>query len=445
MHELPEPVRPPLRRLARRLAIGLFVDVWAPLAVGSLLVAGLAALACRLFVPSAAPFLPWLLAVPLLAIPLALVVCFTRAYRQEEIVALADSLDGGQGLLLTLLERDDRRWAEYAAGDGAPRFELPRLRPWRRLAPLAPAAAFLAIVLWLPQRVPAPSQSALADDIAADLAATVVALKQQELITPDEEETLEEEIERIRRAADERVDSAAWEAADALREKMIADLAGKQDALKWAEDSLRRYAAAVQAGPGDGGEATTAAGELAEALEKLAKSGLLAGAPPALQRLLGGGKLPADAASLGELAGQLAEYLAEAEGRLGKAANLGKAFGRFDPAEFALESDGAADGDGLPGQGGVSRGRADAELTWGTEALPLDRFKAEALPPGSARSPDDWVPMVELPAAPAEAPVLSTPAAARAYAGSAGQTAWRRTLAPRHQSAVKKYFANDKH
>jgi hypothetical protein len=444
MHELPEPVRAPLRRLARRLATGLFLDVWAPWAVGSLLAAGLAALACRLFVPQAAPFLPWLLVVPLLTVPIALVVCFTRAYRQEELVALADSLGGGQGLLLTLLERDDQRWTAYAAADGVPRFELPRLRPWRRLAPLAPAAAFLAIALWLPQRVSAPSQSAMADEIADDLAAAVVTLKQQDLITPEEEEKLEEEIERIRQAADERVDSSSWEAADALREKMIADLSSKQDALKWAEDSLRRYAAAVLAGPGAGAEAAAAAGELADALEKLAKSGLLANAPPALKSLLQAGKLRADAASLGELAGQLAEYLAEAEGRLGAAGKLGTAFGRFDPSEFASEGELAADGDGMPGRGGVTRGRADAELTWGQESLPLDRFTAEALPPGSARSPDDWVPMVELPAAPAEAPVLSAPAATRRYAGSAGQTAWRRTLAPRHQSAVKKYFASDK-
>jgi hypothetical protein len=31
-------------------------------------------------------------------------------------------------------------------------------------------------------------------------------------------------------------------------------------------------------------------------------------------------------------------------------------------------------------------------------------------------------------------------AAARQYEAGAGQSAWRRTLAPRHQSAVKKYF-----
>ena len=62
------------------------------------------------------------------------------------------------------------------------------------------------------------------------------------------------------------------------------------------------------------------------------------------------------------------------------------------------------------------------------------------MPPGAARSPDDWAPVVEFPGAPEESPAPGAPAAARQYAAVAGQTAWRRTLAPRHQSAVKKYF-----
>jgi hypothetical protein len=46
-----------------------------------------------------------------------------------------------------------------------------------------------------------------------------------------------------------------------------------------------------------------------------------------------------------------------------------------------------------------------------------------------------------MPGAPQANPEISSAAAARQYAATAGQTAWRRTLAPRHQSAVKKYFA----
>ena len=68
------------------------------------------------------------------------------------------------------------------------------------------------------------------------------------------------------------------------------------------------------------------------------------------------------------------------------------------------------DGDGEPGTGGVNRGRADAPLTWGKESLPVDRFKPTPLPPGAARSPDDWAPLVELPGSPDEAPVSSAPA-----------------------------------
>jgi len=137
----------------------------------------------------------------------------------------------------------------------------------------------------------------------------------------------------------------------------------------------------------------------------------------------------------------LAKQLGDANGRLAGVGKLAKAGGRFDPSEFPVDSgESGADGDGKPGAGGINRGRGDADLTWGKETAPYDRFKSHALPPGAARSPDDWAPVVEMPGAPLEAPVVSTSAAARQYGAVAGQSAWRRSLAPRHQSAVKKYF-----
>jgi hypothetical protein len=39
---------------------------------------------------------------------------------------------------------------------------------------------------------------------------------------------------------------------------------------------------------------------------------------------------------------------------------------------------------------------------------------------------------------------VSAQGAARDYAAAAGQAAWRRSLAPRHQTAGKKYFAKGK-
>ena len=70
-----------------------------------------------------------------------------RAYRPGEVVAIADWLSGGQGMLLTLLETNDPAWAESPLAEGASKFPLPRLRPWRKLAALPPAVAFLATAL----------------------------------------------------------------------------------------------------------------------------------------------------------------------------------------------------------------------------------------------------------------------------------------------------------
>jgi hypothetical protein len=440
MNQVPGRMRPGLKRLGRQLAVGLFLDVWPAWAIASFLAAGAIAVTCRLFFPAAAPYLPWLWLAPALSLIPAGILCVVHRYRPHEVVALADSLGGGQGVLLTLTERADPTWVESPLVDHSLRFELPRLRPWRRLSALPVAAAFLSIGLWLPQRIPSGDAGALADDIAGGLASTLEQLKQQDLVTPEDEQKLDEEIERIRRAAEERVDGSSWEAADAVREKMVAAVAAKQDAVKWAQDALRRYAAAAQgSGAGAQAGAKAEAAELAEAIAKLAENGLLAGAPAELQRRLKPGRLPTDPQALRDLVNSLSEYLGETNGRIGSLGKLGKEFGRFDPSEFPLDS-GAGD-NGNPGQGGINRGRADAALTWGKESLPIDRFKSAPLPPGAARSADDWAPVVEAPGAPSEAPVASATAAARQYTDSAGQSAWRRTLAPRHQSAVKKYFA----
>ena len=439
MISVPVPLRPHLRRLARRLTIGLFLDVWPIWAIVSLIVAGLVALACRLFVPAAAPYLSWLWLAPLVAAVPVFVLCTTRKYRSDEVVAIADWLNGGHGLMLTLMEHKDEAWAGRL--DGSSAFVLPRLRPFRRLAWLPAALTFLMVTLSLPQRIPPASTTVLAEEIAGDLETTVDALKQQQLVTPEEEKALDQEVERIRRAAEARVDASAWEATDALREKVAATVADKQDAVKWAEETLARYAAAAQAAPAGEVKPGAETAELTRALENLAKSGLLANAPPDLQRLLQSGKFPADPKAMHELAAAVSKYLAETKGRMEDFARMAKEFGRFDPAEFPIDVRGSGpDGNGKPGSGGINRGRGDAPLTWGQESLPLDRFKAQALPPGAARSPDDWAPLAEMPGTPQESAQAGTRSAARQYASAPGQAAWRRTLAPRHQSAVKKYF-----
>ncbi len=432
-----------LRRLARRLAIGLYLDVWPPWAAGGLLLAGVVTLICRVFLPASSSFVPFLWLTPVLAACPALLICYRRSYSSADVVALADSLTGGRGTLIALFETGDTAWREAPLAATAYAVSLPRLRPWRRMAVLCPATAFMAAAFWIPQRVPQRTDALLANEVAGRLEATLTELKHEQLITAAEEERLNDEIERIRRGAERRVDASAWEAADALRDKMAAGVAEKQNALQWAEETLARYDAASKgagAGAGDSDVAGAQAAELTKALERLEQHGLLRGAPEDVRRLLEGAKLPTDAASLKALMSSLSKHLREANGRIAGLSQRGKMPGRFDPSEFPLTTGTAADGDRTAGRGAVTRGRADADLTWGKETAPFDRFKDRALPPGAPRSPDDWAPVVEMPGAPDAAPVVTSPSAARQYAAVAGQSAWRRTLAPRHQSAVKKYF-----
>ena len=445
MDQAPSTIPVVLKRLRRRLAIGLFLDIWPTWAISSLIVAGTIVVVCRMFFAGVAPYLAWLWLLPVLTAIPAVVVCVRRAYAPTDVAAVADWLGGGRGALLTWFETTDRAWSDSPLIRQAAVFPLPRIR--LRLAQMAvvPALAFLAVAWLLPQRVRAlDTSAALAHEIATDLKAAVVELKQESLITPEEEQQLEEQIEQIRRSAEERVDPSSWEAADALREQVVAALTEKQEAVKWTQESLARLAAAADAlGAGESlSNAQTA--ELTKALEKLSKTGLLAGAPEKLRGMLQAGKLPSDPKALRELAASLGKYLADTNGKFASAAGLGKEFGRFDPSEFQNGSGPAPDGEGQPGRGGVNRGRGDADLTWGKETTPFDRFKSKPLPPGAARSPDDWAPVVSLPGAPQESPTASAQSMAREYAAAAGQTAWRRSLAPRHQSAVKKYFAKDK-
>jgi hypothetical protein len=449
MTDLPESVRPILRRLARRVAVGLFLEIWPRWAIGSLLIAGTAALVCRIFFNSAAPFLPWLWLAPLLSIIPVLFLCARRAYRPSEIAALADSLGGGQGTLLTLLETDDPAWGRTAVLENFKQLPMPRLRLWSRLGPILASALFLVTALLLPQRmITAPGTTVLANDIVADLKTTLEELKKQELLTSEEQKTLDEEIERIRKDALDRVDASSWEAADAIREKMTSSLNQKEDAMNWAQESLARYAATAQAG---NAPTSAEADELASAIEKLAQTGMLDDAPSDLKKLLGSEealasgnfKLPTDPKALRKLAAQLAQHLGDRSRRFGEIRQLPREAGRFDPGEFGeFNFEKQPDGDGDPGSGGLNRGRGDADLTWGDESLPFDRFKSVALPPGSVRGPDDWAPVAALPGAPKEAAERTFSSTGMQFSGTAGQSAWRRTLAPRHYSAVKRYFEN---
>jgi len=96
---------------------------------------------------------------------------------------------------------------------------------------------------------------------------------------------------------------------------------------------------------------------------------------------------------------------------------------------------------GVPGSGGVSRGRGDAEMIWGQESPGrTDAFKPEQLPNGRFLDPAKSR-QVGVSAASPEVDPTAEAAGTQPTAEAAARSAWRRRLAPAHRAAVKKFFA----
>jgi hypothetical protein len=98
---------------------------------------------------------------------------------------------------------------------------------------------------------------------------------------------------------------------------------------------------------------------------------------------------------------------------------------------------------GNPGIGGVSRGRADAEMTWGRESAgDTERFEAKSLP--SAQYPDsEHSAVLGIGAASPEVDPTAEGAGLANVTTSTGKAAWERRLAPHHRDAVKTFFTRD--
>jgi hypothetical protein len=98
-------------------------------------------------------------------------------------------------------------------------------------------------------------------------------------------------------------------------------------------------------------------------------------------------------------------------------------------------------GGNTPGRGGVSRGRGDAEMSYGNESDKKNtKFKDVILPPGLLDEPKNDV-VATTPREPEVNPAESAPrSAARASDASSGRETWERKLRPRHRGVVRRYF-----
>jgi len=95
---------------------------------------------------------------------------------------------------------------------------------------------------------------------------------------------------------------------------------------------------------------------------------------------------------------------------------------------------------GAPGSGGVSRGRADAGLSYGPDSPHASgAFESERLDP--ARVADaEQLQLLGVGSTTPEALNSGEAAGLQALGPDSGNAAWRRRLAPRHRHAVGTFF-----
>ena len=94
--------------------------------------------------------------------------------------------------------------------------------------------------------------------------------------------------------------------------------------------------------------------------------------------------------------------------------------------------------------GGVSRGRADAELIWGEETPGhTGQFEAEMLERSKYSDPESSV-LIGVATAQPQVDARPEGSSAAEVDASTGNSAWRRRLSPRHRRAVSTFFTHDR-
>jgi hypothetical protein len=440
-------VRAQVRRVRTVLNLGHVVDYCCRWAGPTLIAVGVLVICLKLISPTLTP-----LAAPVLwFIPAALVVALIFSRRglfTEEQAAV-------------WLDRTGRAGGSVIAANQGRSFlrsgplNLPRaiFRPWRPVRALALPVAFLVAALLVPAR-----RAHEVDPVKAirsrsgQVRRRLHRAEELRVVSGEEVREIEAGLERAVEAARRSPESAA-EAVDALQRVLEKDIlkaaraaraltmagprmgrAGRAGDRKEYARQLRKALAAFEARLPD---------DLREKLQKFAKeSGTqldgLPGIPgkESLNEMLG--KLSKE--QLQELADELARQGLSGLGACGKCSEL-----MNDAAARQALAELTEDGDGRPGRGGVNRGRADAELSFGKETdtskmrlKPLALKNKEPALPG-VRTGHQKVSAKEMPPEEFRPPSRTGTDPATKTGGSSSGGA----LGPRRLRAAAEYFKGD--
>ncbi|MGE5193375.1 MAG: hypothetical protein ACM3U2_12850 [Deltaproteobacteria bacterium] len=443
-------------RYAARIRQGEFLQRAAEAGAAFLFAFGATVLIVKLLIPQAWPNVLWggLGLIP--AFGLAWWLAGRNPRNRWESVARLDTALSAGGLLMMLSELPDDDWERALPQlEEAWRQAIPRVRPKRFTSFLALPLLFAVGACFVPLREGTTSvvlRNTVGQQAAQELESLLNSIDKEQVLDEEEKKQLQEEIRKI---ADETRETPLthekWETVDALRERMKVRLESTSMIALKASDAAAMLAAADSAdGDLDLERIDILEKDLGDALTKLGKKGVFKGAPQELQeqlqRLMKNGRfqMPEDAAEREELLDELRDFLDDENRKL---ADLRKKCsgckgGQCDGEENDEEGNCSGNANcNRPGRGGVTRGRGDAELTWGDESDKQGtKFKEVVLPRGMLDQPKDEIVAIQK-SAPIEEPGGDAPrAGGRADEAAAGQATWNRKLNPRHRNAVRKYF-----
>lgn len=379
-----------------------------------------------------------------------------------DVAALMDSRLNCGGLLAASSTVPLGAWSPSALLAAPPRVVW---KPRRHLVLLAMSSLFVAASLLVPiNRADAAQRVNVADDVKR-LEDRVALLEEEKVVPPERAETFREALESAETTAAGDV-AKAWETLDTLEEETsrLGAEAG-EDGVRDAQ-SLAEIEAASSALDGAGlaaSDLANAMGELAAEVSRVAAENetLQTTLSPELEAAIAKNALTAEQLKkLGAAAGAAKGALRNRMSKLGRGGLLDpKTLRRFDDAASSVDRDALArylkenakrslkEGIGScrrPGQGGVDRGRGDAEMYFGELSEEGGKFKDQILPPGSTDALADS----DLAAVTAGAPAPDSerqPAASTGQAMAPGNaSATTNVVMPRHRGTVTRFFERKK-
>ncbi len=406
----------------------------------------------------------WGLAGFLIIIVAAALMARKQLPSRNAVRALLDRQNECGGLLMAEGDVTLGDWQERI-----PEINLPKLR-WKSSKAwglFAASAVFVVMCLFVPVRF-ASMNNGRSLDVSRevnDLAEKIETLKEEQFIEEAKAETLEQKLDQLSKEASGEDPVKTWEALDHLTDavektaKEAAESAvSNQEKLAQAEalteglmsgsDKMdsKLMTEAMQTLSGMMQNAMQENQALANDLSAETKEAIKSGALKSenlkdISKALSQNRsaLNKKLSKLNQ-AGMIDSKSLKSGAQANRRDNSGLAQFLKENAERMSVEDAVGEWCENPGRGGITRGRADAAMTWTDGSSEKDaKFKEKQLPPSAVAGLKDS----ELVGLSASAPTVETNVAAHGALNNAakgGGSAYTQTVLPRHKGAVKRYF-----